>query len=53
MYINVQTGAVQGRVAIYKCPPCPLLVRVPCVLWTEWNTDHCRGPLCEVRSCDH
>ncbi|CAI9573832.1 unnamed protein product [Staurois parvus] len=22
MYINGQTGAVQGRVAIYKCPPC-------------------------------
>ncbi|CAI9596000.1 unnamed protein product [Staurois parvus] len=22
MYLNGWTGAVQGRVAVYKCPPC-------------------------------
>ncbi|CAI9612474.1 unnamed protein product [Staurois parvus] len=59
MYINGRTGAVQGRVAIYKRPPRPLLVCAPwkrkalrsgacCVLWIQWNTDHCAGPLCEV-----
>ncbi|CAI9568616.1 unnamed protein product [Staurois parvus] len=51
--------AVQGRVAVYKRPSCPLLVRAPweraapqsgacCVLRTQWNTDHSTGPLCEV-----
>ncbi|CAI9576885.1 unnamed protein product [Staurois parvus] len=29
MYINGRTVAVQGRVAIYKWPPRPLLVRPP------------------------
>ncbi|CAI9581808.1 unnamed protein product [Staurois parvus] len=59
MYINGQTGAVQGRVGIYKRPPHPLLVRAPwecaalrtsahCVLRTQWNTNCCTGPLCEV-----
>ncbi|CAI9584774.1 unnamed protein product, partial [Staurois parvus] len=58
-YINGRRGAVQGRVAIYKRPPHPLLLRVPleraalqsgtrCVLRTQWNTDRCTGPLCEV-----
>ncbi|CAI9586177.1 unnamed protein product [Staurois parvus] len=51
--------AVQGRVAVYKRPPCPLLVRTPweraalrsgarCVLQTQWNTDRHTGPLFEV-----
>ncbi|CAI9563287.1 unnamed protein product [Staurois parvus] len=59
MYINSWIGAVQGRVAVYKQPLCPLLVCAPweraapqssacCVLQTQWNTDRCTGPLCEV-----
>ncbi|CAI9549892.1 unnamed protein product [Staurois parvus] len=48
MYINGQMGAVQGWVAIYKQPLCPLLVLAPCVLQTQWNTDRRTAPLCEV-----
>ncbi|CAI9551466.1 unnamed protein product [Staurois parvus] len=59
MYVNGQTVAVQGRVAVYKWRPRPLLVRTPrecaaprsgarCVLRTQWNTDRRMGPLWEV-----
>ncbi|CAI9563602.1 unnamed protein product [Staurois parvus] len=56
MYINSRTGAVQGRVAVYKRPPRPLLVGAPweyaaprsgarCVLQTQRNTDCCTEPV--------
>ncbi|CAI9593350.1 unnamed protein product, partial [Staurois parvus] len=59
MYINGRMGAVHERVAVYKRPPHSLPVRAPweraamrsgalCVLRTQWNTDRCTGPLCEV-----
>ncbi|CAI9612887.1 unnamed protein product [Staurois parvus] len=52
-------GWRQCRGAVYKWPPRPLLVRAPweraahrssarCVLRTQWNTDRCMRPLCEV-----
>ncbi|CAI9548726.1 unnamed protein product [Staurois parvus] len=49
MYINGWTGAVQGRVVVYKCPPHSLLVCTP------WERAAPRTAILCVksRSCDH
>ncbi|CAI9580486.1 unnamed protein product [Staurois parvus] len=48
MYINGRTVAVQGQVAVYKWPPCPLLVRA------SWDTvEHRSSYGTSVRGPDH
>ncbi|CAI9538630.1 unnamed protein product [Staurois parvus] len=50
MYINSRMGAVQGRVAVYKCPPAPCLCSLP------GSTQHLRSRtpiVVRSRSCDH
>ncbi|CAI9564611.1 unnamed protein product [Staurois parvus] len=46
MYINGRPGAVQERLALYKCPPA--FTACARSLEITWYRNRCMGPLCEV-----